>query len=261
MLWEQNYSPDCPQAGFSALVEAWKNKSNKVFVLRADRPATNIQEILNNNFKYLGKPVPLAEDVNKGGRESQRSGELWFEVRYDPKHPDAYRHSANAQPLHTDGSYIPNFPNATILGCVANAGEGGETIFIDADDLMSAMRDEAPDLLEGLSSYEMPHERSGDRRAEKVIEQNDEKTLVNWNYYCVDQHIDHEGRALAEKLFPYLQNSEQVKKNIVGVKLAPGDAVVWKDREVLHGRNAFKATQTSERFIWKCAIDIGNFDG
>jgi hypothetical protein len=33
--------------------------------------------------------------------------------------------------------------------------------------------------------------------------------------------------------------------------------VLWKDDELLHGRNGFKATQTSERFIWKCAFDVG----
>ena len=52
-----------------------------------------------------------------------------------------------------------------------------------------------------------------------------------------------------------------VNERIKAVLLTPGDAVTWKDREVLHGRNAFVANRESERFIWKCAIDIGNFDG
>src|SRR3546814_11115164 len=81
-------------------------------------------------------PVAGVEDEILGSRDQQRTGEIWMEVRYDPQHPDAYRHSANAQPLHTDGSYIPSFPNATLMACVANAGAGGETTFIDADDLV-----------------------------------------------------------------------------------------------------------------------------
>jgi alpha-ketoglutarate-dependent taurine dioxygenase len=57
-----------------------------------------------------------------------------------------------------------------------------------------------------------------------------------------------------------LQTDPGIKAKTQSVKLMPGDAVTWKDRELLHGRNAFVANQTSERFLWKCAIDIGQFE-
>lgn len=259
MLWENQYRPADASEGFSSLVAAWENDKNKVFVLRTDDQVDDMRAMLTANFQYLGKPVELAEDVNVGDRDNQRSGELWFEVRYDPKHPDAYRHSANAQPLHTDGSYIPDFPNATLLSCVANAGIGGETTFIDAVDLVACLHAEDPELLSELKSCDMPHARSGDFRTEKVIEVKDDKTLVNWNYYCVAKDIDPARRALADRFFNYLLESPMIREKTVGVKLTPGDAVTWKDREVLHGRNSFVANEESERFIWKCAIDIGNF--
>ncbi len=260
MLWENHYRPADASEGFSSLVAAWENDKNKVFVLRTDDHVDDMRAMLTANFQYLGKPVELAEDVNVGDRDNQRSGELWFEVRYDPKHPDAYRHSANAQPLHTDGSYIPDFPNATLLSCVANAGIGGETTFIDAVDLVACLHAEDPELLSELKNCDMPHARSGDFRTEKVIEVKDDKTLVNWNYYCVAKDIDPARRALADRFFNYLLESPMVQEKTVGVKLTPGDAVTWKDREVLHGRNSFVANAESERFIWKCAIDIGNFN-
>jgi alpha-ketoglutarate-dependent taurine dioxygenase len=260
MLWENNYGLAQVDKGFGSLVKAWEDDKNKVFVLRTDDHIEDMRAMLTANFQYLGKPVELAEDVNIGDRENQRSGELWFEVRYDPKHPDAYRHSANAQPLHTDGSYIPDFPNATLLSCVANAGIGGETTFIDADDLVACLAAEDPELLTELKGCDMPHARSGDFRTEKVIEEKDGKTLVNWNYYCVAKDIDPARRALADQFFNYLLESPMVQEKTVGVKLTPGDAVTWKDREVLHGRNSFVANAESERFIWKCAIDIGNFN-
>jgi alpha-ketoglutarate-dependent taurine dioxygenase len=259
MLWEKEYDLAHVDRGFGSLVGAWKDDANKVFVLRTDDYIDDMRAMLSANFQYLGKPVELAEDVNIGDRENQRSGELWFEVRYDPKHPDAYRHSANAQPLHTDGSYIPDFPNATLLSCVANAGVGGETTFIDAADLVASLAAEDPEMLAELKSRDMPHARSGDFRTEKVIEERDGKILVNWNYYCVAKDADPAQRALAERFFTYLQESPMVRERTLGVKLTPGDAVTWKDREVLHGRNSFVANQESERFIWKCAIDIGNF--
>ena len=48
-----------------------------------------------------------------------------MDVRYDSNIKDAYRHSSNPQPLHTDGSYNPDFPNATLMCCISNSASGG----------------------------------------------------------------------------------------------------------------------------------------
>ena len=45
-------------------------------------------------------------------------------------------------------------------------------------------------------------------------------------------------------------------QKIKAVKLNVGDAVFWKDSDVLHGRNGFVPIKDSARFIWKCAIEI-----
>ena len=65
-----------------------------------------------------------------------------MEIRYDPKVKDAYRYSSNAQPLHTDGSYISSFPNASFIYCQASASKGGETIFIDLEDVINILSSE-----------------------------------------------------------------------------------------------------------------------
>lgn len=259
MINEILLHPREPGASFRSLAEGWKDGRRKVFVFRARERIADPRGFYDGHFGAIGSPVPLAEDVAAGDRNNQRTGEIWMEVRFDPQHPDAYRHSANAQPLHTDGSYIPSFPNATLMVCVANAGEGGETIFIDGEDLVACLEQEAPELLAMVRSRTIAHARSGDRREERIIDRADGATVVNWNYYCVDKEIDPEGRALADRFFRYLSSSPAVRARTQAVKLAPGDAVVWKDRRVLHGRNGFAATRTSERFLWKCAIDVGRF--
>lgn len=256
MLKTINFKVADFNSSIKEIKEAWSNKSNKVFVLKADSVPLDIREYYESIFKYLGTPYPIAEDVNLGSRESQRSGKIWFEVRYDPKHPDAYRHSNNAQPLHTDGSYIPNFPSSTLLACVANAGEGGETTFINSKDLYSILKKEQPDLLKYLISNKIIHTRSGDTRIDEVIRVEGEDVFVNYNYYCVDKEITPEARINIEKFQEFLLNSKEIKKATIGVKLAPGDSVFWRDNYCLHGRNSFIANQESERFIWKCAIDI-----
>jgi alpha-ketoglutarate-dependent taurine dioxygenase len=248
------------QRSIEELNKAWSHKENKVFVLKASQTIENVQIFYESIFKFLGTPVPIAEDVNLGSRENQRSGKIWFEVRYDPKHPDAYRHSANAQPLHTDGSYIPDFPSSTLLACEANAGEGGETTFLDSKILLEIMKKEKPNLLDFLLNNKVKHTRSGDTRMDEIIRIEGDDVFINYNYYCVDKNNSRDILEAIEEFQNYLLTSSTIKDATIGVKLAPGDGVFWRDNYCLHGRNSFIANQESERFIWKCAIDIGVFN-
>lgn len=261
MLKEFEFSTENAATACTNLVAAWAQPENKVFVLRARERIDNIRDFYESLFPALGKPAALAEDVNLGARDSQRSDQIWMEVRYDPNYPDAYRHSANAQPLHTDGSYIPAFPNATLMACVANAGDGGETIFIDSRKLYQILSDDQPDMLAALTSTPIQHARSGDEKTAVVIEKIGDEVKLNWNYFCIAPDLDADQRALVEQFQDFLQTAPAVREVLKPVKLTPGDAVTWKDDYVLHGRNSFVATSVSERFIWKCAIDIGNFNG
>ena len=80
----------------------------------------------DNLLPYLGKAF-LAEDASINDK-TIKGRELWSEIRFDPSFKDAYRHSANAQPLHTDGSYS-SFPNASLMCCIKNEVEGGDSIY------------------------------------------------------------------------------------------------------------------------------------
>ncbi len=258
MLWEHNFDLVNGHEACIHLVTAWKKDSSaKVFVLRANQAPEDVRSFYQSIFPSLGTPRSFAEDVGAGDRNHQRTGQVWMEVRYDPNFPDAYRHSANAQPLHTDGSYIPGYPNSTLLACVVNAGVGGETTFLDLPDLVSILESENPKLLQQLRTVIVPHARSGDSRSSRILEGNGLEARVYWNYYCVARDANAEARAVAEEFHKFLCSSSEVQRMTLPVKLGIGDGVLWKDDELLHGRNGFKASQTSERFIWKCAFDVG----
>ena len=259
MLWERSFSADTVGEACADLVQSWRESDNKVFVLRAENFDSEIRQFYERIFPHLGSPRAFAEDVRAGDRDHQRTGDIWMEVRYDPNYPDAYRHSANAQPLHTDGSYIPNYSNSTLLACVANSGEGGETTFLDLPDLITILERESPDLLRRLREVKVPHARSGDRRDSRILEGAGREARIYWNYYCVAKDADADARALADEFHVFLASSPTIAARTLPVKLRPGDGVLWKDAELLHGRNSFKPTKTSDRFIWKCAFDVGVF--
>ena len=242
----------------NALLEAWREV--RIVLMRASWLAPGeVREFYDLLLPRVGTPLRLAEDVRVGDRATQRTGEIWMEVRFDPAFKDAYRHSLNAQPLHTDGSYIREFPNASLMCCVQNAAMGGETTFLRAETLVELLREEAPALLSDLERIPMPHSRSGDHRVHPVIRYEPDGVHLNWNYYCVSQEATPEALDVRERFFQFLQNSPALQAALLPVKLMTGDAVAWKDELVLHGRNAFKAGEASERFLWKCAIDIGVF--
>ena len=241
----------------ASVLEAWR--AGLIVVVKASGAPPDVHSIYDALLPRIGTPHYLAEDARLGSREVQRTEALWMEVRYDPRFPQAYRHSPNAQPLHTDGAYIPTFPNATLMCCVASAKRGGETVFIAAEQLVDALQAERPDLLQSLRTVAMPHARSGDRRVHTVIRRERGQLLLNWNYYCVAPDCDASVLELRDRFAAFLRESPAVRAALVEVKLQPGDAVVWKDNRLLHGRNAFEAHEASERFLWKCAVDVGVF--
>lgn len=206
-------------------------------------------------MERAGTPAEVGEDATQGDRNvAQRTGQRWTEIRYDPSIPDAYRHSANAQPLHTDGSYVPDFPDAAIIYCQASAANGGETIFLASEDLVSIMREEAPDMLDELSSEVLPHRRSGTEKIRCVIEDDEGDVTLTWNYYCVADDVTEEQATLRQRFHDYLRGSERIGDAVKPVGLRPGECVVWKDERVLHGRNGFDPSRPSERFMWKGAF-------
>lgn len=239
------------------VLDAWRK--SLVVTIKGPREPFDVRGVYHELLPMIGTPHYLAEDSRVGDRSSQRTGELWTEVRYDPAIPNAYRHSSNAQPLHTDGSYVETYPNATLMCCVANAAEGGETVFISGDALISVLGEEDPKLLEQLQTTPMRHARSGDSRTYSVIRSQAGRPFLNWNYYCVAPDAPADVQALREAFFKRLRESSRIQQALTSVKLGAGDAVVWKDEEVLHGRNGFVASAVGERFLWKAAVDVDVF--
>tara|TARA_B100001250_G_scaffold414630_1_gene454986 strand:- start:10714 stop:11496 length:783 start_codon:yes stop_codon:yes gene_type:complete len=258
MIVETKYSRSLFQICAKQLLELWTDNSNKVFVLRAELPPSDIKEFYFKNFKWLGKPFPLGEDATKG-REEKSSGSIWFEVRNDSSIPNAYRHSTEPQPLHTDGSYIPNFPSSTIMACVNNNAKGGETVFIDSIKLFEIIESDDPSLLNNLMSENFLHERSGLSKKQPIIRDVGNDVYVNWNFYCISRQISAKQKIIANQFHNFLKNNKNVESAKYALRLMPGDSVFWRDDLCLHGRNGFFAKNTSDRFLWKCAIDIGNF--
>ena len=256
MFQQFNLSNNFDNRVAKSIIEKWNVDDNKVFHLINDVKEDNIRDFYEKIGNIIGKFHMLAEDVSLGDRSSQKANKIWMDVRYDSKIDNAYRHSSNPQPLHTDGSYNPNFPNATIMCCISNSALGGETIFLELEKLIQILKQDDPKLLEFLFTEKVLHERSGYTNKREILLYKKKKLKINFNYYCISKKNSEKSLINVKKFFDFINTSEKIKNNITSIKLNEGEAIFWKDSEVLHGRNNFLPKKDSDRFLWKAAIQI-----
>ena len=83
-----------------SIKDGWMIDSNKVFHLKNNYLKDNVRDFYERLGSIIGEYKKFAEDVKLGDRSKQLSNKIWMEVRYDSNIKDAYRHSANPQPLH-----------------------------------------------------------------------------------------------------------------------------------------------------------------
>jgi len=257
MFQQFNLSNNFDNRVAKSIIEKWNVDDNKVFHLINDVKEDNIRDFYEKIGNIIGKFHMLAEDVSLGDRSSQKANKIWMDVRYDSNINDAYRHSSNSQPFHTDGSYNPEFPNATIMCCISNSIDGGETIFLKLENIVEILKLENPKLLEFLFTEEILHERSGYKNKCQILYLENKKLKINFNYFCVSKNNSKKSLDNVKKFFNFINTSQKIKNCILPIKLNSGEAIFWKDNEVLHGRNKFEPKKDSDRFLWKAAIDIG----
>jgi alpha-ketoglutarate-dependent taurine dioxygenase len=206
----------------------------------------------------IGKPINIGEDFTNEGVQTH---EKWLEIRYDADIPDmsAYRHSKNAQPLHTDESYISNPADIMLFYSVNKAVNGGGTTFIDSNVLIDFMKENNPILLDKLLNTDVRYKKAGEQRTEKIIDVKEDGLIhFNYNFYCLDKDETDENKELNKEFFNFLQNYIANSHMIESVILNPGEAVLWWDELVLHGRTSYEVKKTNDRFIWKTGLKWEN---
>ena len=202
-----------------------------------------------------GQCLRLDEDFAQG---SARTGHKWIEVRYDAAIPDdaAYRFSKNAQPLHTDESYLSDPAEVMFMHCLVQAPSGGETTFVDADVLWAALQAHCPALAARLLDRPVRFAKAGDFRHLPIIARTPAGLRLNWNYHCIDPAETPEIHALAGEFRQFLLDYISFTPAETVIQLAPGEAVAWWDDQVLHGRRAFRAEATNDRFLLKSGFRL-----
>lgn len=229
-------------------------KDHKVVKIVPEWHISDLGEFYDGVIDNAGEVITIGEDFTQGGVQT---GERWMEIRYDHDIPDlqAYRHSKNAQPLHTDESYISDPADIMVFYCVNKAHKGGCTTFVDGPELVKYMRTNHPELLNKLTTTKVSYKKGGEERTEFIIDlTNPDLPKFNYNYYCVSPDETEENKKLNKDFFEVLQSEVANSYMVTKVGLNPGEGVAWWDEFVLHGRESFSAEKTNDRFIWKAGL-------
>ena len=214
----------------------------------------------------------LADDISAGEAVARRVGHLretnfgvTFEVMSKPD-PNNLAYTADALPLHTD---LPNQelpPGYQFLHCLANEAEGGGSVLCDGIAVAERLRAKDAEAFELLSTVRVPfrfHDAETDIRSRKAVLTLDEDGTVR--EVCFNAHIA-DILDLPPEIMPayyraYRQMMELTRDpdHIVSLRLSAGQMVVFDNRRVLHGREAFDPS-TGFRHLHGCYVDRGEWD-
>jgi alpha-ketoglutarate-dependent taurine dioxygenase len=232
-------------------------------LVRAEMTDTRVLRLCN--AKPSGDPLAFWRDVGEAVGpasdvvEDSVTGEqkvvpgAWMDVRFEPDRADTYRHHKVGQPLHSDGAYVPPAyaQEIALFYLERQAPSGGESLFIDAATVAERARAHSPTLHEALTTLPVHFGKAGaPGRTTTILSRRDGRLKINWNYFRV---LPGQGEAVDHLRGTFRLFLEQLIEDgaVESFRLDEGDAVFFRDEEVLHGRRDFAAQNSGDRLLWK----------
>jgi gamma-butyrobetaine dioxygenase len=187
-----------------------------------------------------------------------------FEVVSKPD-PNNLAYTSHALPLHTDLANQEVPPGFQFLHCIANEAEGGGSVLCDGFQVAADLRRSDPAAFDVLTRTAIPfrfHDRDYDIRGRFpviVLGRSGSVEEIRFNAHLVDI-VDLEGEELtafyrAYRTFMAMLRSAEYR---IAFRLSAGEMMVFDNRRVLHGREAFNPA-TGFRHLHGCYVDRSEF--
>jgi alpha-ketoglutarate-dependent taurine dioxygenase len=241
-------------AGLSdtALADLIARRMGTLKVLRvsgAAPKAVDPRDFWQRMGETLGRCAQILED-SITGEEVEASGG-WMDVRFEPDRLDTYRHANVGQPLHCDTAYGTALQNIGLFYLEKQASRGGESLFVSAQAVTDYVGRADPGLLARLFATEVKFGKGRACRTTPILRQSSGGVKINWNWFRVLSDQGEGVAALREDFKVLLERMILDEDAVMAFRLDEGDAVFFRDDEVLHGRKAYDAAVSGDRLLWK----------
>jgi alpha-ketoglutarate-dependent taurine dioxygenase len=231
-----------------------------VEVLRTNKVIhyTDVARDINHRDFYrqlalsAGKFVKRDEDYKSGDQGETQDD--WMDIRFvDDLKAASFRHSDTRQPIHTDGAYLNYHFDISFFFCTVQAEVGGATTFIDGAQVIDLLRRYEPLLLSELESAAVIFDKGEQqRKVQHVVRYDEQGPLLNWNHFRISKDNPADVVQMCHRFFEFTEKKIFEAGLLMPLLLQPGEAVLFHDERVLHGRNSF----LGERCLIKGGIDL-----
>lgn len=188
--------------------------------------------------------------------------------------PDVWELSQSGLALdpHTDDPYRYTPSGCSFLHCIEGANNGGDSLLVDGFAIAEDLRDEDPDAFDLLSEISVPFVR---HRTETVDQGEDVHLLAYAPIISLDRDhqvcgirfhersmapLDIEPSLMGRYYEAFITFTKMVNdpSRAVQLRLQPGQAIVYDNQRVLHGRSAF-SLEGGRRHLRLATIDRDQF--
>jgi gamma-butyrobetaine dioxygenase len=175
--------------------------------------------------------------------------------------PISNAYTAGFLPLHTDLPHYELPPGLQILHCLQNEAEGGESLLADGLAVAELLAREEPAIFDLLAHTTVPY-----RFQDADSDYNTRHPIIECNAAGQPVYINWSNSTIAPLDIPFAQMQAlrsairrfvtltESPRFIIERKLLAGEALVFDNRRMLHGRTAF-LPETGARHLQGCYLD------
>jgi trimethyllysine dioxygenase len=172
-------------------------------------------------------------------------GGMWTLSSEVRAHDDSAYSTSFLEP-HTDGTYAVDAPGLQMFCCLEREGSGGESLLVDGLDIANSIRRDDPDAFRVLSTVSVTGryiESGVHLRATRPPIRLDERGQVAQvsfnNYDRAPMRLPDTEMAEFYRAYRVLHERVNDRSQWLQIRLEPGDAVIFDNWRVLHGRMSY----------------------
>jgi len=204
-------------------------------------------------------PVDLEKDTYKP------TVKYWSDVKYEYGSDEKqFWRSSNHQNLHTDNSFAPKkyYSNLTQLVCLKPSEYSGNTTLISNEKIIELIKfndkNNSLNMFDNILNkyiYFSVDEHTKIKKPILHFESSKNKYIFNFNYFPAKRAKNTEDdNKVIEELNYFLEEKIMCSNMMNEIKLYRGDAIIFNDELLMHGRRSFLGT----RHYIKSGINIEN---